>query len=245
MTDSTSGSVLFVSDVHLSPARPELGALFLAFLRERAPEAASLYILGDLFDYWVGDDDRTNTLHEATLAAIATLAAGGVAVAFMPGNRDFLVGAAAARRARMTILAEPITRVLFGRRVLLMHGDSLCTDDRGYQAYRRVIRNRATRRLLVALPIGTRLRIAQRLHTRSDADKRMKPAAIMDVNAQSVTAAMRAAGADLLIHGHTHRPARHQLAVDGRACERIVLGDWNATGSYLRCTSDGCESIRL
>lgn len=237
------GSIVFVSDVHLAPARPAASALFFEFLRSHAHEARSLYILGDLFDYWIGDDDRSNPLQVATLRALATLARDGVQVLFMHGNRDFLVGSGAADDARMTLLPDPSVIDLFGQPVLLMHGDTLCTDDRAYQRYRRLVRNRPVQRSLGALPIGWRHAIARRLRAQSESGKRLKPAEIMDVNETAVAAAFRRSGAKVLIHGHTHRPARHAHTVDGELRERIVLPDWDEHGGFLRATAAGIEAV--
>lgn len=237
--------VLLVSDLHLAPSRPAIGELFFRFLREQAREASALYILGDLFEYWIGDDDIGARFNEQILAAIRALGEAGVPVNFMPGNRDFLLGATAAERARMTLLADPTVADLCGQRTLLMHGDSLCTDDTNYQAYRRRVHSPRLQRLYAALPLSARRGIARYARYRSAHAKQDKPAAIMDVNAQAVAAAFRAAQCTRMIHGHTHRPARHEHVVDGVRCERWVLADWYASGSFLRVTADSVASVPL
>ena len=237
--------VLFVSDVHLAAVRPATGALFLRFLRERAGDASALYILGDLFEYWVGDDDHADCLNEAVLDALAETSRAGVSIAFMPGNRDFMLGAAAAERAGMTILADPTRIDLLGRPTLLMHGDTLCIDDVGYQRYRARVRNPRNMRLLASLPLAWRYGIARYLRNKSERRRSIKTETIMDVNQSAVDQVLRESGVSLLIHGHTHRPARHPQAIEGRACERIVLTDWHEQGGYLRCTENSIELLEF
>jgi UDP-2,3-diacylglucosamine hydrolase len=237
--------VLFVSDVHLATERPATSELFLRFLREHASAASALYILGDLFEYWIGDDDRGDTLNESVLAALAAIAKQGVSIAFMPGNRDFMLGTAAATRAGMTLLADPTHLELAGRRTLLMHGDTLCTDDVRYQRYRALIRDPRMMALLGRLPLRWRVKLARYLREKSGRERPLKSAAIMDVNQAAVERAFRDSGASLLIHGHTHRPARHPQMLDGAARERIVLADWHERGGYLRCTGNALELLEF
>jgi UDP-2,3-diacylglucosamine hydrolase len=221
--------------------------LFLRFIDGigRAPQqpAQALYLLGDLFEYWIGDDDSTDAVGHRVLDALAALTERNVAVAFMAGNRDFLLGKHAARRARMRVLADPSVIDLFGRPALLTHGDTLCTDDLAYQTYRRRIRNPLTVKTLRVLPLVVRRYIARGLRDRSESEKRDKPAAIMDVNADAVAHAFESYAVDLMIHGHTHRPAHHALSLDGRAHDRFVLADWHERGSYLRVSGPRNESI--
>lgn len=235
--------VLFVADLHLSAAHPALARLFERFLGEVAVGAAALYVLGDLFEYWLGDDDRDDPLVESVLGAMHRTAASGVRIAFMHGNRDFLVGRAAARRAGFALLEDPTEIDLFGRRALLSHGDELCTDDLRYQTYRRRIRHPLVRGTLRALPLSARRRIARSLRERSESEKRTKATAIMDVNADAVAALFRRHDVDLLIHGHTHRPAHHRTIVDGRPRDRWVIADWRERGGYLRATPDGIVAL--
>ncbi len=237
--------VLFVSDLHLSPERPEIVARFFRFLREEARAAAGLYILGDLLEHWIGDDDADEAFNRELLARVAGLARGGVEVALMHGNRDFLFSRTAADRAGMRLLPDPLERELFGARTLLMHGDTLCTDDVRYQRYRGWVRRPGLIRAFLALPRGAREAIGGGLKRVSAGEKRIKAPAIMDVNQAAVEATLRAHGYPRLIHGHTHRPARHVHVVDGHECERWVLADWYERGSYLRCDAQGCTPMIL
>ena len=237
--------MLFVSDLHLSPERPAIVARFLRFLREEARAAAALYILGDLLEHWIGDDDADESFNRDLFARVTDLAGGGVDVFLMHGNRDFLVSTRAAARAGMTLIPDAVERELFGVRTLLMHGDTLCTDDLRYQRYRSWVRRPALIRAFLALPRGIREAIGGGLKRVSAGEKRIKAPAIMDVNEGAVETTLRAHGYPRLIHGHTHRPARHVHVVDGHACERWVLADWYERGSYLRCDAQGCTAIPL
>lgn len=218
-------------------------ARFRRFLAGEARAAAALYLLGDLFEYWIGDDDAADPFHASLLADLGDLAARGVAVSFLPGNRDFLLGDAVAARAGMRVLAEPVLVTLGGAPTLLMHGDALCTDDRSYQRYRAIVRNRAVQRVFLALPRAARRTLAHGLRRTSNAHTQLKGPAIMDVNAAAVEATLRSHGYPRLIHGHTHRPARHEHIVDGRRCERWVLPDWYETGGFLHCDERGCSPV--
>lgn len=230
---------LFISDLHLSPAVPAVAQRCTDFLAGPARAAAALYILGDLFDYWAGDDDLGDPFNARIVAALADLAAAGVAVHFMPGNRDFLVGADFAAAAGLELLAEPCVRSIGGTPVLLLHGDTLCTDDSDYQAFRAQVRAPAWRATLLARPLGERKALIAELRARSESEKQIKPAAIMDANPEAVAAALREHGAATLIHGHTHRQGSHAHTVAGRACRRWVLGDWGAErASVLVCAPD-------
>jgi UDP-2,3-diacylglucosamine hydrolase len=237
--------VLFVSDLHLSPERPALAERFVRFLREEAAAAAALYILGDLLEHWIGDDDADEPFNRALLARIAGLAASGVEVTLMHGNRDFLLSRTAAARAGMQLVPDPVERELFGVRTLLMHGDTLCTDDHRYQRYRTWVRRPGLIRAFLALPRTVREAIGGGLKRVSAGEKRIKAPAIMDVNVGTVETTLRAHGYPRLIHGHTHRPARHVHVVDGHACERWVLADWYERASYLRCDAQGCAPVML
>ncbi len=236
---------LFVSDLHLSPARPAIVERFRRFLREEARAAAALYILGDLLEHWIGDDDAEGSFNRELFARVAELVRAGVPVFLMHGNRDFLVSARAAALAGMTLLPDPVERELFGVRTLLMHGDTLCTDDVRYQRYRSWVRRPGLIRAFLALPRGVREAIGGGMKRVSAGEKRVKAPAIMDVNERAVAAALRAHGYPRLIHGHTHRPARHVHVVDGHACERWVLADWYEQASYLRCDAQGCAAMPL
>jgi UDP-2,3-diacylglucosamine hydrolase len=238
-------SVLLASDLHLAPERPAMVERFRRFAAGPARTASALYLLGDFFEYWLGDDDAADPFHAALLADLGGLVAAGVDVAFMHGNRDFLFGGAAASRHGIRLLAEPALVDLAGVRTLLMHGDTLCTDDLSYQRYRSVVRRPLVQRALLALPRAARRALASGLRRTSEAHTRLKPPVIMDVNRGAVEATLREHAYPRLIHGHTHRPARHEHVVDGRTCERWVLADWYDRGGYLRCDSNGCEAIAL
>jgi UDP-2,3-diacylglucosamine hydrolase len=225
-------STLFISDLHLDESRPEIVDLFERFLAGEARGADALYILGDLFESWIGDDDDS-PLAQRVAHALHALNDSGVPIYFMRGNRDFVLGKDFARKAGMIILDDPTIIELHGEPVLLMHGDTLCTDDVDYQRFRRIMHNRWFQRLALALPLSIRRRIAGRLRGQSQKHVARKAESIMDVNQSAVEAAMREHGVRLLIHGHTHRPATHRFDVDGQTAERIVLGDWYDQSSIL------------
>ena len=231
-------TTLFISDLHLDAERPAITELFARFLREQARGADALYILGDLFDAWVGDDDPSPTASRVA-DELRALRQSGVPVYFMRGNRDFLLGHDYARRAGMTILPDPAVILLYGATTLLMHGDTLCTDDVAYQAFRAQTRNPQWQEQFLAQPLAARLAFAQQARAASRAhqaglQQQNLMEAITDVSAPTVASTLRRYGIDTLIHGHTHRPAEHALEVEGRACRRIVLGDWYEQGSVLR-----------
>ncbi|HXH04096.1 MAG TPA: UDP-2,3-diacylglucosamine diphosphatase [Candidatus Competibacteraceae bacterium] len=229
-----SRPILFISDLHLDPARPAVTALFLQFLERCAARAEALYILGDLFEAWLGDDDDGEP-GATVAAALRRLAEGGVAVYFCQGNRDFLLGAAYAARCGMTLLAEETVIELHGVPTLVTHGDQLCTDDVEYQRFRAQARSSAWQTQVLALPLPQRRAMARQLREFSQAANQQKAEYIMDVNATAVAAALRHHDVSRLIHGHTHRPAIHDLSLDGRPAQRIVLGDWYEQGSVLVC----------
>jgi UDP-2,3-diacylglucosamine hydrolase len=233
---------LFISDLHLAPERPWLVAAFHALVPGRARGAAALYVLGDLFDAWLGDDQLKEPLAAGVALALAALAASGTPVYLQRGNRDFLLGERFAKAAGATLLPDAVVHDLHGTPTLLMHGDQLCTDDVGYQRLRTFWQSPVRRRRLARLPYGVRRGIARLLRAGSRRATASKPEEIMDVNADAVTAAMSAHGVTRLIHGHTHRPARHELTVDGRPCQRYVLADWYKAGSYLEVAPDAITS---
>jgi len=235
-------TTLFVSDLHLDAERPQVTQLFGRFLREQARDAHALYILGDLFEAWVGDDDPSDT---AAYVAdeLATLRNRGVPTYFMRGNRDFLVGEEYARRAGMAILPDPAVVVLYGRPTLLMHGDLLCSADVRYQQFRAQVRNPAWQQQFLAQPLAARMAFAQQARAASKAHQSgLADAgamdAITDVTPETVEATLARFGIARLIHGHTHRPAIHDLDIGGRAHQRIVLGDWYDQGSVLSVMGD-------
>jgi UDP-2,3-diacylglucosamine hydrolase len=230
---------LFIADLHLDDARPAITDLFERYLAgEEVRGADALYILGDLVEAWVGDDDDAE-LPARIARATGTLRAAGKPVYFMPGNRDFLLGPDYARRAGLALLDDGAVHDLYGRPTLLMHGDLLCTDDSVYQAVRREVRTPQWRAQVLAMPLEARRAFAAKARADSRAHTGNTGEAIMDVNQGAVAQAMRGAGVDRLIHGHTHRPAVHRFELDGRPAERIVLGDWYEQGSVLRVGPEG------
>jgi UDP-2,3-diacylglucosamine hydrolase len=226
-------TTLFISDLHLDETRPHITRLFLDFLASEAIGANALYILGDLFEAWIGDDASDDT-GDQVAQGLAELGARGVPTFFIHGNRDFLLGDAYARRARMTLLEDGSVVEIEGHPVLLMHGDTLCTDDAPYQRFRAETRVPAWQRAFLARPVAERQAFAAQARAESQSYTRSAGDAITDVNADAVIATLRRGGVMRLVHGHTHRPALHEIAVDARGAERIVLGDWYEQGSVLR-----------
>lgn len=233
-----SVATFFISDLHLGAGKAEIQARALEFLSQEASQGEALYILGDLFDYWIGDDAPTPE-GLAIIAALRRLSETGVALYFLPGNRDFLVGRTFAQASGCRILPDPTVIHLYGVPTLLTHGDILCTDDLAYQKARTRLRRPALLRTYLALPKSWRRAIAQRLRRQSQAHTRRQPLAIMDANQTAVEAAFRTHRVTQLIHGHTHRPAVHCFSLDGHSRHRIVLGDWDHDKSVLTCTAEG------
>ena len=220
---------LFISDLHLSEERPGANERFFEFLEEEAGNAQALYVLGDLFEYWIGDDDLGEPFNAVILGFFRRLTASGTRLYFMHGNRDFLVSEGFAAASGATLLADP--SVVDG--TLLTHGDTLCTDDRDYQEWRRTARSADWQREFLAKPLAERRDTVHGLREKSKAVIQAKSAQIMDVNDAAVADVLRRHGVTRLIHGHTHRPGMHRLQVDGRRCERWVLPDWYGRGGYL------------
>ena len=233
-------ATLFVSDLHLDDSRPHITALFERFLADEARRADALYVLGDLFDAFVGDDDDA-ALPARVAHALRAVADAGVPVSFIAGNRDFLLGADYARRSGMMIRDDGAVVDLYGTQALLLHGDALCTDDAAYQAFRKQVRDPAWQRGFLAQPLAARRAFAQQARDASRAHTSRAGMAIMDVNQDAVEAALRDARVRHMIHGHTHRPAIHAFAFDGAPAQRIVLGDWYEQGSVLRVDAKGVE----
>ena len=225
-------SVLFISDLHLAPERPAVTRAFLSFLSDRASASEALYILGDLFEAWIGDDDPTAMAAEVQ-DALRKLSDSGVSLFIQQGNRDFLLGRRFIKRCGAVLLGDEHIVEYAGHRALVMHGDSLCTDDIDYQRFRRKARNPVYKWCLSHLPLKRRQKLASDWRAKSMAANSNKASAIMDVNAQTVATVMDKHNVEILIHGHTHRPNRHQLA----AGERIVLGDWHDLG-WVLCLDD-------
>jgi UDP-2,3-diacylglucosamine hydrolase len=236
---------LFISDMHLARERPALVEAFHALTRGPAAGADGLYAIGDLFDAWLGDDQLKDPIASGVAAAFAALSRAGTKVYLQRGNRDFLLGERFAQASGATLLEDEVVHDLYGTRTLIMHGDQLCTDDVGYQQYRAYWQDPVHRRRVLALPYFVRRGIAATLRAASRRATADKSEAIMDVNADAVAAALRKHGVTRLIHGHTHRPARHEFVVDGRKCERCVLADWYERASYFRVDERGCEAVTL
>lgn len=236
--------ILFISDLHLSDERPEITALFSLFLTRDATKTQALYILGDLFEVWLGDD-AVLPGYRPVLDGLRALTGSGIPVYVMHGNRDFLIGDGFAQQTGCRLLADPTVIDLHGKPTLLMHGDTLCTDDVDYQRFRSQVRDPDTQRQFLALPIDERIAVAKHYRNESRERNSYKTAEIMDVNQTAVLDVMRQYGVHRLIHGHTHRPAIHNFSLDHHAAQRIVLGDWYEQASILKCNSGECrlESI--
>jgi UDP-2,3-diacylglucosamine hydrolase len=234
---------LFISDLHLTSERPGTSEQFFRFVDEEARRAGALYILGDLFEYWVGDDDLSDPLAGGVAKALQGLSREGIAVSLMHGNRDFLLASGFCGAAGATLLADP-TVVNVGRSpTLLMHGDTLCTDDHDYQNWRRTARSAEWQKDFLSKSLPERHAAIRGLREKSREVIAAKPADIMDVNQDAVKEAFRAHRVRRLIHGHTHRPARHEVEVDGTKCERWVLPDWYGPGGYLALDDVGARLV--
>jgi len=238
---------LFISDLHLAGERPAANQQFFRFLREEAARAQALYVLGDLFEYWAGDDELTDSGGDPLAAEVAagfkSLATHGVQVWVMHGNRDFLVGKGFLGASSAQFLDDPTVIQAKGKPVALLHGDTLCTDDHDYQAWRRTARSEAWQREFLGQPLAARHEAITGLREKSKEVIAAKPAEIMDVNQEAVREVFRRLGVRHMIHGHTHRPARHELEVDGARCERWVLPDWYGRGGYLALDDVGARLV--
>ena len=232
---------LFISDLHLDSSRPEITGLFLDFLSNQCPQADALYILGDLFEVWLGDDDNSPD-NLKVLSALKNLADQGTPVYVMHGNRDFLMGEKFATDSHCTLLSEDYKIIdLYGTPTLIMHGDTLCTDDIDYLKFRQQVRNPVWQKQMLAMPLEQRAAIARNIREQNESAKGDKAYDIMDVNPSAVEEEMLKNNVMHLIHGHTHRPNVHEFTVNGQSMQRIVLGDWYEQGSVLRCNQDGCR----
>lgn len=248
MTDvrDKSGFSLFISDLHLCASRPEITSSFIDFLQATAVNAEALYILGDLFEYWAGDDDMEDVHHQTVISALKKLAEIGVQIYFMHGNRDFLIGADFCQIANVTLLQDHTLINLYGKKTLLSHGDTLCTDDTDYQAFRRQVRQPKWQSEFLSQPLPERKAQIENIRMRSEQEKTGKSTEIMDVNPEAVAAMLAEYDyPEILIHGHTHRPHQHQLVLNNHKITRWVLGDWYEQGSYLICNASGCSSSLL
>ncbi len=260
---------LFISDLHLCDSRPHINLAFIQFLKNIAIKADALYILGDLFEYWAGDDvievggNITATQQpqglspqnlpakaayscvKASIHALRSLAK-TTPVFFMAGNRDFLIGAGFEKATGISILPDPSLVTLYGKRVLLSHGDALCTDDVAYQNFRHDVRSKNWQHQFLSQPLENRIAYIEQLRAKSEQEKSNKSMQIMDVNIDAVINLLRQYDCPpLFVHGHTHRPNKHVHKVDGSVCERWVLGDWYEQGSYLKIDKNGCHAERL
>ena len=220
---------LFISDLHHAEVRPEANELFFGFLERDAAGADALYVLGDLFEYWIGDDDLDEPFNAVIVGFFRRLTGAGTRLYFMHGNRDFLVGEGFAAATGAVLLADPTVM----DEVLLMHGDTLCTDDIDYQRWRRTARAPEWQRDFLAKPVAERRAVVHGLREKSKEVIQAKTADIMDVNEDAVRETFRRHGVTRLVHGHTHRPGVHRIDVDGKRCERWVLPDWYGRGGYL------------
>ena len=229
----------FISDLHLQESRPDITKAFLGFLENTAYKAERLYILGDLFEAWIGDDDQNNFISEIQAALLKTNKT--TKIFFLHGNRDFLIGTEFASSSGLEILNDPTIEEMFGNRVLLMHGDLLCIEDRDYQAFRKTSRDAKWQDEFLNKSIEERREIAHNLRTISKEATGIKKEEIMDVSTAEVIRTMEESAVKLLIHGHTHRPKSHKITVNDKPAERIVLGDWDAYGWYLWMDSSSCE----
>lgn len=232
--------ILLISDLHLQEERPDITRAFLDLLDGRARHAKALYILGDFFEVWIGDDAMT-PFQTTICQALRTLSDSGTQVYLMHGNRDFLIGETFCKAAGCTLLRDPSVVTLGGEPVLLMHGDSLCTLDLGYMKMRRYLRNPVSLWILRHLPLGTRQKLARKLRNESRTQVRMKANDIVDVTPEEVPRVMAEHGVLTLVHGHTHRPAIHKLMVNDQPARRIVLGDWDRQGWALEVDEQGFQ----
>jgi len=235
---------LFASDLHLDAARPEITDQFLGLLAGAARDAQSLYLLGDLFEVWLGDDEP-GALGERVIAALAALSGAGVSLFVMQGNRDFLLGERFCERAGASLMTDPTIVTIGDERVLVTHGDALCTGDTAYQRLRSLVRDPDVQRAFQALPVDRRRALAEQARAGSRAHLAEADEYITDVSQDAVERALQAAGVSILLHGHTHRPAVHRFRAGDQDCTRIVLGDWHREGSVLRWDEAGYELLRL
>lgn len=236
---------LFISDLHLCASRPAITEAFLNFLKTEAKQAEKLFILGDLFEYWAGDDDLNHPDHQNIIQALKAVSQ-NTAIYFIHGNRDFLIGHAFAEASGATILADPSALNLYGHSVLLSHGDALCTDDVEYQAFKKLVRSQDWQTKFLGQPLSQRKAQIEELRKKSEEEKSGKPYTIMDINAEALSKLLKAFNYPaIFIHGHTHRPNVHKIDLDGKHCTRIVLGDWYEQGSCLRLDDSGFRNIPI
>ena len=237
---------LFISDLHLSQDHPRSAALFLRFAADIAPKAEAMYILGDLFEYWAGDDDLHDPFHQRITHALRALDAQGTRIFIMHGNRDFLMDEELGSASHASLLDDPTLLDLYGTPTLLTHGDALCTDDTEYQRFRDQVRNGDWQTRFLAQPLAQRKAQIEQMRMQSESQKSSKKMELMDVNDDAVDELLRQHHYPRLIHGHTHRPAKHLHHPDGHTCERWVLGDWDSgKAAILRCDAQGLTWVNL
>lgn len=233
-------TILFISDLHLTPSRTDITDSFLHFMENEAIHAEALYVLGDLFEFWIGDDD-CRPFSQSIKQAFKRLVDHGVPCFFIQGNRDFLVGRRFEKQTGMTLLADECCIDLYGRKAVILHGDTLCTDDLKYQAYREKVHQPWLQWIYNRLPFFVKKKLVSKVQSDIGEEKKEKSLDIMDVNQTAVEAALVRHDADLMIHGHTHRPNIHTFSVLGKECTRIVLGDWYEQSSILRFEKDSYQ----
>lgn len=234
---------IFLSDIHLCESRPSITDAFVSFLNKVTNEVDALYILGDLFEYWIGDDSRQ---HENVIEALKKVTNQHIQVFLMHGNRDFLIGSAFEKKTGAVLLNDPILVEIYGKKILLCHGDTLCTDDIEYQSFRDKIRSESWKNEFLKKSLAERVSIANEFRKESELNKKKKSEEIMDVNLDEVNRTLIQFNyPNFLIHGHTHRPNQHSINLDGHQIQRIVLGDWYEQGSYLILSAQGIETHRV
>ncbi|MBU0689363.1 MAG: UDP-2,3-diacylglucosamine diphosphatase [Gammaproteobacteria bacterium] len=236
---------LFISDLHLSESHPQTTVQFLRFMQDVAPHAEALYILGDLFEYWAGDDDLDAPFHRQICSALASLSSNSTKLYIMHGNRDFLMDEALAKACKATLLSDPTLVELYGQPTLLSHGDTLCTGDGAYQQFRGTVRSSEWRSHFLSQPLRQRKATIEQLRTQSEQSKRNKEADIMDVTHDAVLELLRRYDFPHLIHGHTHRPNKHIYHIDGHTCERWVLGDWDTQANALQVSNTDTQYLKF
>ncbi|UUO22782.1 UDP-2,3-diacylglucosamine diphosphatase [Colwellia sp. M166] len=241
-SSNKSALTYFIADLHLAQNRPDITACFLSFLENEAPKAQALYILGDLFEYWVGDDDDSTFIVEIS-QALKKLSTLSCKIYFIHGNRDFLLGKRFAKQSGMELLPEITLIDLYNKPVVIMHGDTLCTRDVGYQAFRKKSRSWWWQTMIKSLPLFVRRKIANNYRNQSATATAMKSQDIMDVTESEVIHCLEQHQSQILIHGHTHRPAVHEIKANGEEAQRIVLGDWYEQGAWLKVTPDSMELL--
>ncbi|WP_305417358.1 UDP-2,3-diacylglucosamine diphosphatase [Photobacterium leiognathi] len=233
-------TTLFISDLHLSASRPDMTDCFLRFMAEDTANIDALYVLGDLFEMWIGDDEESPFLQQIK-QAFKTLTDSGIPCYFVHGNRDFLIGKRFSQQTGVQLLPEHSVVDLYGKPTLILHGDTLCIEDEAYQRYRKKVHNKFIQWLFFRIPLSKRIQIGEKFRNNSSKNNQMKNQSIMDVTASEVVRVMKEFHVDQMIHGHTHRPDIHSLTIDDKPATRIVLGDWYEHGSVLVVTPDGYQ----